>query len=253
MSSNSIRVQTNTPPPNASHRSPESSATLPPVIRPQAGADRRILNSWKEIASYMGRGVRTVQRYEQVYQLPVRRPARKNRSAVVALSHEIDAWLTSIPTRPLGYVKPVLLILDSYVAGILPQWRNALQNAGMNVLTASDVEEALATANKFDVDGFVFDCQNGEASKALKDRFPKKPRFLMVPESYKNGNSPTGDYTVPARDPVGLVNIVRAVLGAQANDSRFRENLESGWNSTSPGVSQRNREETKLRPSAAAS
>jgi hypothetical protein len=31
------------------------------------------LNSWKEIASYMGRGVRTVQRYERELHLPVGR------------------------------------------------------------------------------------------------------------------------------------------------------------------------------------
>ncbi len=31
-----------------------------------------VLNSWKEIACYLGRGVRTVQRYERDLGLPVR-------------------------------------------------------------------------------------------------------------------------------------------------------------------------------------
>jgi phage terminase Nu1 subunit (DNA packaging protein) len=55
--------------------------------------DVRILNSWKEISNYIGRGVRTVQRWEELYGLPVHRAAGRDRSAVYALSDEIDAWL----------------------------------------------------------------------------------------------------------------------------------------------------------------
>lgn len=52
-----------------------------------------ILRSWKEIASYVGCGVRTVQRYEQQFGLPVRRPEAKLRSSVIALADEVDVWL----------------------------------------------------------------------------------------------------------------------------------------------------------------
>jgi hypothetical protein len=52
-----------------------------------------ILNSWKEIATYLGRGVRTVQRYEHEFHLPVRRVGTKSRKSVVALSHDLDVWL----------------------------------------------------------------------------------------------------------------------------------------------------------------
>lgn len=58
-----------------------------------------VLNSWKEIANYVGRGVRTVQRWERDLGLPVRRPRARSRSAVVAISDEIDAWLRSAPTN----------------------------------------------------------------------------------------------------------------------------------------------------------
>ena len=51
-----------------------------------------VLNSWKEIARYLDRGVRTVQRWEAELNLPVRRP-RKGRSPVIALRSEIDLWL----------------------------------------------------------------------------------------------------------------------------------------------------------------
>jgi len=60
---------------------------------------RRILHSWKEIASYIGRGVRTIQRYELQFGLPVHRPAGSSRSAVMAFSDEIDAWFGRTPTR----------------------------------------------------------------------------------------------------------------------------------------------------------
>ncbi len=57
-----------------------------------------ILNSWKDIANYVGRGVRTVQRWESELGMPVRRPRARSRSAVVAMSDEIDRWIRSAPT-----------------------------------------------------------------------------------------------------------------------------------------------------------
>ena len=56
-----------------------------------------VLNSWKEIAQYLGRGVRTVQRYENDLDLPVRRPRGKSRSAVIAIPDELDAWIRTAP------------------------------------------------------------------------------------------------------------------------------------------------------------
>jgi len=58
-----------------------------------------VLTSWKEIASYIGRGVRTVQRWERQLGLPVRRKARC--STVTALSSEIDAWIAGGDVRGL--------------------------------------------------------------------------------------------------------------------------------------------------------
>ena len=56
-----------------------------------------LLNSWKEIAIYLDRGVRTVQRWEAELGLPVRRPRGKARSAVLALKQELDGWLRQTP------------------------------------------------------------------------------------------------------------------------------------------------------------
>lgn len=62
-------------------------------------SNNHILNSWKEISSYLGRGIRTVQRWEASFGMPVHRPAGKDRSAVVAFSAELDAWLQAERTR----------------------------------------------------------------------------------------------------------------------------------------------------------
>jgi hypothetical protein len=51
-----------------------------------------LLNSWKEVASYLGRGVRTVQRWEKLG-LPVRRLGAGPRSPVVANARDLDRWL----------------------------------------------------------------------------------------------------------------------------------------------------------------
>lgn len=59
---------------------------------PHAAAPDR-LNSWKEIATYLGKGVRTVQRWETQMGLPVRRLGREGGEIVYALKSEIDAWI----------------------------------------------------------------------------------------------------------------------------------------------------------------
>lgn len=56
-----------------------------------------VLHSWKDIASYVGRGVRTVQRWEHDYGLPVHRPNQRERSAVLAFPEELKAWLHHTP------------------------------------------------------------------------------------------------------------------------------------------------------------
>ena len=51
------------------------------------------LNGWKEIAAYLGRSVRTVQRWEKDFGLPVRRFGASKPESVFALLQEVDAWL----------------------------------------------------------------------------------------------------------------------------------------------------------------
>ena len=50
------------------------------------------LDSWKEIAAYLGRGIRTVQRWEREEGLPVHRLAHDKRGSIYARREELAAW-----------------------------------------------------------------------------------------------------------------------------------------------------------------
>jgi Tol biopolymer transport system component len=53
------------------------------------------LDSWKQIAAYLGRGVRTVQRWEREEGLPVHRLAHEKRGSIYARRGELAAWWES--------------------------------------------------------------------------------------------------------------------------------------------------------------
>lgn len=89
-----------------------------PQVAPES-PNRQILFGWKEIANYLDAGVRTVQRYEKLYGLPVRRPAGQSRGAVMATVEELAAWLTA---------KPVDHPLESRSKGSAPFKWAALQS-----------------------------------------------------------------------------------------------------------------------------
>jgi len=55
-------------------------------------AERR-LDSWKEIAQFLNRDVRTVQRWEKEEGLPIHRHLHQNRSSVFAFEDELESWL----------------------------------------------------------------------------------------------------------------------------------------------------------------
>lgn len=58
-----------------------------------------VLSSWKEVANYLGKGVRTVQRWEKGTELPVRRPLGSYATTILAIPEEIDEWVRSRNVR----------------------------------------------------------------------------------------------------------------------------------------------------------
>ena len=69
--------------------------TAPPS---NASSDDR-LDSWKEIAAFLKRGVRTVQRWERTEALPVHRHQHAKLGSVYALKSEVAAWWDSRATQ----------------------------------------------------------------------------------------------------------------------------------------------------------
>jgi TolB-like protein len=66
-------------------------------------SDAGRLDSWKEIASYLRRGTRTVQRWERDEGLPVRRLQHDKLASVYAFKKELDTWFArrvDQPARP---------------------------------------------------------------------------------------------------------------------------------------------------------
>ena len=69
---------------------PEPLRPIPVPLRQPEGGDR--LDSWKEIAAYLGREVRTVQGWEKNEGLPVHRHQHARQGSVYASRSELDAW-----------------------------------------------------------------------------------------------------------------------------------------------------------------
>ena len=80
------------------------------MVRQNINAAPKALNSWKEIASYLDRGVRTVQRWERELELPVHRIGKGRRSPVYVLVSELNFWMsTSGAIQKTENSKPQLL------------------------------------------------------------------------------------------------------------------------------------------------
>ena len=74
---------------------------------PPISSERDHLDSWKEIAAYLNRDVRTLQRWEKLENLPVHRHQHDALGSVYAYKSELDAWrrrrqLKPLPGSPLG-------------------------------------------------------------------------------------------------------------------------------------------------------
>src|SRR6188508_3247204 len=73
------------------------------LMDPEPGSNSEIktaqlgerLDSWKEIARYLNRSVRTVYRWEKEEGLPVHRHQHKELGSVFAYKGELDAWLNA--------------------------------------------------------------------------------------------------------------------------------------------------------------
>lgn len=92
-----------------------------PAPQGTTASDR--LESWKEIAAYLRRGVRTAVRWEKEEGLPVHRHVHHKLGSIYALKSELDAWRAAranvggatTPAPPITRRKP-----DRVVIAVLP-------------------------------------------------------------------------------------------------------------------------------------
>jgi CheY-like chemotaxis protein len=198
-------------------RSTDISASAENTRQNSYGANSSILNSWKEIAHYLGRGVRTVQRWERDLGLPVHRPKGQDRSATLALSSELDDWLRETPvrSRPDGHAgnggaqnssedqrlrpspgrtgptlvkkghrhRRLILSVDDEPS-LLYTREKILECEGYQVLSAADGEKALDLLSTHAVDLVLLDYKmpgmdGGTVAREMKRRTPQVP-IIMV-------------------------------------------------------------------------
>ena len=115
------------------------------------------LESWKEIASYLKRDVRTVKRWEKSERLPVRRHLHQARASVYAYPSELDAWraqrkpgagplsgwLGLAPVRALAATATLVLALLTAASGpILTPASAAAEPDGMTARQVWDQGDA---------------------------------------------------------------------------------------------------------------
>ena len=64
------------------------------------------LDGWKEIAAYLRRSVRCVQRWERTEGLPILRHQHTKGATVYAFRHEVDQWWAAGTTDVSGMFEP---------------------------------------------------------------------------------------------------------------------------------------------------
>jgi Tol biopolymer transport system component len=154
-----------------------------PDTPPSGGSSEARLDSWKEIATYLGRDTTTVQRWEKREGMPVHRHLHDKRGSVYALRAELDSWArsrnlpatqesennASVPTSPAplpsaafwtsltGWKSLLALIVVVAALGILALrwvhktdyfWRDPIAGARFQTITDFDETEQAATVSR---------------------------------------------------------------------------------------------------------
>lgn len=157
-----------------------------------------VLSSWKEIAMYLGKGVRTVQRWEYDLGLPVRRPNGSNRNVVLALRSELDQWMerdfvtramqtVNADTNSLNSTFPYRVLVVDDDARFRETMKAMLESEGYEVLVAEDGFGGLATLKRALPDVIISDLRmpnmNGfEFLSVVRYRFPRLPAIAISGE-----------------------------------------------------------------------
>ena len=114
---------------------PSSPSRLDPEVTGGPGAAERRLSSWKEIAGYFERDVRTVQLWEQKEGLPIHRQEHSLRASVYAYPSELDQWFNDRLRKRPAETEPAVVEPALFPSSVRPQagrtwiWFAALASA----------------------------------------------------------------------------------------------------------------------------
>jgi len=220
------------------------------------GEHSRRLDSWKEIAEYLGRDVRTVMRWAKSQGLPVRRVAGGKGRSVFAFTDEIDAWLAGggeSPQPPDALQAParrgpsavvvgpaVLIVLIAVGIAVIPRvWtqnidprdvRVAADAAGVWVSDASHPPALIYKLDPSAVAGGV-----GEQARTLRLEPGGDLAIVVAVSSYNDASTTTRTGDLTAMDTNGRV-IWRAEprFALKFRDETFQDAYAlTGWHISS--------------------
>ena len=149
------------------------SANLNAVIPTWTASDR--LDSWKEIATYLRREVRTVQLWEKKEGLPVHRHFHQQLGSVYAFRTEIDRWRREISRHrsPLNETEGAAPVAGDRTAIRVLPLTNLQDNAAWNELCCMVTAKAVAELQRLNPEGFEVvvgepDSENQETGYSLR-------------------------------------------------------------------------------------
>ncbi len=151
----------------------------------------RRLDSWKEIAAFLGRTERTAKRWEATQGLPIRRVPSSGRGSVFAYEHELRNWLDGVEAK------------GPTAAG------SSQSETAKRLLTPAILTAALAFLLATSVFFFIVRRDGGNA----EDLGTKDP---AAAELYRSGQ-----HDWQTRTPTGLRRAISDFQAATARDRRF--------------------------------
>ena len=153
----------------------DSPPVAPPVdtAHPRRGSR---LDSWKEIAAYLQRDIRTVQRWEKQEGLPVHRHQHDERGTAYAYAEEIDRWLAgrSRASGSAGLAAPATLPVDDQ------ELSGPAQHGQVRSVRASTSRHRLAWMTGFAAVGLVIALATWWISGTIQPRGPALSALSVV-------------------------------------------------------------------------
>ena len=200
-----------------------------------AVAQKDILNGWKEIAGYVARDIRTVERWEKQRGLPVRRVPGAGRATVYARISELEEWLASKPLEneivsahpenvhpeaaPAVSISTEMRVEEPFTYAPVPAEVHAAPTRGTRTL----LYMSLVLACLLVPTAFLL-LRHARASAEATSGAPKAAVIASVPHSVVPGVEESylrGSYLVEQRTPESLSQALESFQSAIAHDPSY--------------------------------